>query len=279
MVRIGLAMTIVLLAAAVVEAQITQNFLVSRDNGGDANAPDANAGAAGQVRGAKNPWDEDTSYYDWSTTDLNAWINGNGGRALVQSVEFFVKPITCPGQTTTVGIHVYGLHANIDWAEGNGGDIWTAFNWSMGTAAATYNYAQEYYIDADGDPATTGDRSVDLALSLPWNNGANVGLASNSLRGIRNSLDWDPGDVGNTYYGVALDQAFWVDLLDNENNRGIILWDENDAPGLDENWEVYMRENAGGANAAYLSVTMIPEPVTMSLLVIGAAGMLLRRKR
>lgn len=262
---------VLLLAVSFGSADIVQNFLVSRDGGNDQNNY-ANAGAAGQVRGAKNPWDEDTSYYDWNTEDIDTWIDTNGGRANVLSIDFFLKPVTCPGVGTTIGIQVFGLHSNNDWVEGAGTSIWTSYNWPEGAPAATYQYAQTYWTLV----GTT--KTLDTVNSVRWNNGSNVSLGSTSLRGIRNSLDWDPGDVNNTYYSVALDTAFWTDMLDNEKNRGIILWDENNIPG-DENWEAYMRESAAGANAAYLQVTIVPEPVTMALVTMGAVSVLLKRRR
>lgn len=279
-----LVMSVVLATATWVLAADMQ-FAVNRDAGNDMNAVHTSGGADPNVRGAKNPWDEDTSYYDWDTAAVDAWINANGGRAQVASVEFFIKPYTCPGQGTTVGIQVFTLQSQNDWAEGDGtaynGGSW---NWTQGTPSSTYSNAREYWLVNDnGTPGDTSDdfNQMDAAQTVPWLDAGGTARSINAtqLRGMQNSVDWDPGDVGDVYYGVALDTAFWTDILDNANNRGIILWDELDAPNPDENWQVHMREDAGGANAAYLKVTMVPEPASMTLLVLGGLGVLLRKKR
>ena len=274
----------VALVVSIGVAAPVMDFNVIKDTGNDHGSRNANAGAAGTVRGAKNPWMEDTSYYDWDTAAIEDFINANGGVGMIAKVEFYLMPVTCPGQGTNVGINVFALQSGNDWAEGDGGSIWPAFNWSgPGGPAATYNNAQGYWRWNDaGTPADTSDdfKEDDPTQTLPWTNpvgGAAVGgVDHSSLRPIQNSLDWDPGDVGGVYYGVVLDPAVYLDIIQNPLNRGIILWDLLDAPHPDENWQANMRESG---LPAYLRVTMVPEPASLLLIGLGGLGVLLRKKR
>lgn len=271
---------VLLLVASFASADITQSFVVNRDSGMDMGAPNANAGAAGQVRGAKATWKEDASWYDWDPAPIDAYIAANGGSGSVAKIEFFLKTAsTTPGNVSGKGIQVWTLRSGNDWVEGSGGDIWTNFNWPADTAAVTCNYAQEYW-------TMSGTyKVVDTTRSIPWTNpvsGAATDIRNANVLGLRNSVDWTPG-IGSLpgWYSVQLDTAFWQELLDrmaNPNTRGLILFDLNDA-GENPNWEAYMRENAGGANAAYLQVTMIPEPATLGLIAFGAVTMLLKKRR
>lgn len=277
--------TVVALVASVAIAAPVEEFIVTKDTGNDQNSGNANAGAAQAVRGAKNPWKEDTSYYDWENSqEISDWIDANGGRAMVQKVEFCIRPVTLWGRhdpdPDTVGIHVYGLQLTVDWAEGDGTSIWPAFNWTKRGPAATFNHCQSFYDDVDDTPAS-GDEVLGLD-AIQWTDKDGIArgnVADSNLWPIRNANDliapvqWDSG-----YVCVELDPAFWEDILDNELNRGIILWDMEDCPHPDENWQVYMKEQGAGYEPL-LKVTMIPEPASLALLAIGGVAALIRRKR
>jgi hypothetical protein len=234
---------------------------VSRDDGCDANGWAASAGAANTVRGAKRNWLEDTSFYDWDTAAIDAWIDANGGRSMVENVEFFIRPVTCPGNDSGIGVNVFALRSGSDWVEGDGTSIWVQYNWTQGTPAATYANAQHYWQWNDnGTPTNTTDdyAETDLTNTIPWQltNSAPVGSIGGLARNLQNSVDWVAAQTqANTYVGVVLDKDLWEDLLDNPQNRGIILWALLDPPHPDENWTVYMKE-AGPGYEPYLEVTM-----------------------
>ena len=180
-----------------------------------------------------------------------------------------------------VGIHVYGLKLEHDWAEGDGNNMWGSFNWTEGTAASTYREAACVYTTAGGTlpPAHT-------AACVPWtdqNGVARNNIADSNLWPIRNANDFiSPADrdgwTANPYdICVELDPVFWQDLIYEENNRGIILWDLENLPSPDENWMVYFKDQAGQPNPHL--VIHIPEPASMLLITVGGVGALLRRRR
>lgn len=279
--------------ASLASADVAQNFFVTRDNSVDQNNKDNNLGAAFEdTRGAKQTYEEDSSFFDWNMPAVNSFIDTNGGVANVTGVKLFIKQnadpysTLAPGSTTGKGIRVYLLRSTNDWAEGNGTTPWDpswnnySFNWTTDTAAATYNYAQCYQVGGVLDPTR----------SLRWKNpdtGAEGDIASlytNASPG-RNSLDWTPG-LGalaepERYIGVDLDTVFWQNLLDRTAHpevHGVILWDYENVGG-NNNWWLSTREDGGGGGGAYLEITMIPEPASMTLLAAGVLGLVSRRRR
>jgi len=281
--RNALAFLAVVCVASMAFGQIG-DFDVSKDNGADMNAPDGNAGVAGQVRGAKNPWMEDTSWYGFDKEEIAAWIAANGGNAAVVKVEFCIRPSSLWGRDAAdpdnVGIHVYGLKLAFDWDEGDGNNMWGTFNWTEGTGASTYNHSSAVYTTAGGTapPAHVGSVPWTDAGGTPRNN-----VADPNLWPIRNANDFiSPADrdgwAANPYdICVELDPAFWMDLIYEGDNRGIILWDLENLPHPDENWQVYMKDQDNQPNPHLL--VHIPEPASMLLIAVGGVGALLRRRR
>ena len=275
--------------ASMASAEVTASFNVNRDCSLDSHDAGGNVnGGAGSVemRGAKASWEEDTSLHDWDIGTINAWIASNGGYGNVTKVELFIKPLSDqwstagPGTVTGRGICVNLMLSGVDWAEGDGMDLWTRYNWSEGRAAATFRFAQHYY-------KTEGGVKVDdLDQSVKWQRAD--GTQVDSLRDLYpdatalNSARWTPG-IGapvDVYYGVELDAGFWEALLDRGQTssvRGVILWDHDDA-GTNDNWSFSTRENPSG-DATYLKVTMIPEPASMALLALGGLAMIRRRRQ
>lgn len=260
----------------------SMDFPATKDTGMDMNNANGNAGAAGMVRGAKATWRENSSWYDFNTTEIEAYIAANGGMGMVQKVEFFIRPATLwarPDDTT--GIKVFGIQSQNDWAEGDGGSIWNNYNWTEGSLAATVNYAQHDYTTVGGTlPPADGPGCV------PW---VDVGGTQRTIRDsqmwpIQNANDFiSPADragwAAAPYdIGVVLDPAMVADLLTNPLNRGIILWELVDLGHPDENWQVYMRDQ-GNQPDPYIRVTLIPEPASMLLIAVGGVGALLRRRR
>jgi hypothetical protein len=283
--RKALAFLAVVSVASLALGAPSMDFPVTKDAGMDMNSPNANSGAAGQVRGAKATWWEDCSFYDWNTTEIEAYIAANGGMGMVAKVEFFIRPVALWARDETdpvnIGIGVYGLHSQNDWAEGDGTSIWNNYNWTEGTMAATRNYAQHDYTTAGGTlpPA-------DTVACVPWvePGGNPVELRDTRLRGIQNAVDFiSPADragwAAAPYdIGVQLDPAMVNDLLTNPINRGIILFEYDDLGHPDENWQVYMRDQ-GNQPDPYIRVTLVPEPASMLLIAVGGVGALLRRRR
>jgi hypothetical protein len=283
--RKALAFLAVVSVASLALGAPSMDFPVARDSAFDMNNPNANAGAAGQARGAKATWWENSSWYDWDTTEIEAYIAANGGMGMVAKVEFFIRPVTLWARDETdpanIGIGVYPLLSQNDWAEGDGPSTGGAYNWTEGTLACTRNYAGHDYTTVGGTlpPA-------DTVACVPWvePGGNAVEIRDTRLRGPKNLVDFispvDRAGWAAAPYdiGVVLDPAFVADLLTNPINRGIILWEYDDLGHPDENWGVYLSEQ-GNQPDPYIRVTLVPEPASMLLIAVGGVGALLRRRR
>ena len=163
-------------------------------------------------------------------------------------------------------VQIRTLNVDDDWAEGDG--MWNIFDWSAGTAASIYQYAQGRYTDVDGLPGT-GDEVLDTANSIPWKD--ENGVAASNLRllpySYQNAVDFAASSADHgTYVGVVLDDdldplntnLLVNDLLNNPKNRGLRTW-KNDWI----NEKVDFREQDGGIYAPYLEVTVGRAPVTV----------------
>lgn len=295
--RVLAAVVVVFVAAAMVQATVSQNFSVVKDGGADRYSGNTVAnGGAPHFRGAKATWREDLSFHAFNNAAISAFITANGGAANIQSATLYFAPQSWAGPAPdgTAGIQVRQLISGVDWAEGNGDWNNGTFSWDANTADASYLYAQTYWkMDANDNAVIDTDRSVpwssanntrqyDPQLGYVDGNSASGGLRDMLLNGpnytgaegLVNSAVWTPpaGAALDAYYPVALDKAFLLDTISNANCRGIMLYDANSVAW--SNWEVWMRE---GGKGAYISLTMVPEPATMALLALG--GLLIARRR
>ena len=277
----GIVLLVVASLASAALGVPQMQFYVDRDNGFDENAVLADGGAESSVRGAKKSWREDVSAYGWDAEAISNWIAANGGMAAVQKVELFIMPKSDP-LTGAAGIRVGAFYSQNDWVEGDGTHYnWGSLNWSEGTGAATYSYAETYWKWTDD---THTAKEVDTALTKAWTDLAGNPLPPGGDNGFDdapttwNSTNYFGQNGANAYSSVVVDMSLFEDLLDPDTTyaRGLYLADMNNSAG-NENWEVYMKE-AGADKAAYLEVT-VPEPATMLLLGLGGLGVLIRRKR
>lgn len=281
-------------ASLAVADPVSQIFYSTKDSAFDEGNRDCNQGAVSSQRAAKNPSMEDCSLYGFDKAGMLAFVNANGGWGNLQSATFNLTPsgtITDNGK----GIWVGAIHSLTDWAEGNGsGSLFGSFNWTGTTVAAvTHNYAQEYWIYS----GTT--KVADTVNSIPWTD-----LAGNPIPHTNNTdgfnalpvVLWNNGKLTESgtatpdlaykyrpfndlvYNSVPLDSRFIQDLVTNDNNRGIRLWDKDDING-NENWMAYFKEYTGTSRDPYIEITLIPEPATLSLVTMGAVSLLMRKRR
>ena len=254
LIRLTVIVASLALPVGIAEAE-TRQFLANRDVGiNGANGEGfTNTGASGRVRGAK--FTQHAALFDWDTEMIKTFLEENTGKA---SVTFFIFATGTPDPDNDVFIET--VESRNDWLEGDGNSgCCHNFAWTSGTAAVTHEYAQTVYRTGPVGP------ELDAAESVPWINDEdgsqftfmNRGGGGMAMPNFVNSIplsqmDWQVDE----YTGVPLDEDLFNDLINNPENRGLRLA----ARGNPSNWTVTMREQAGGTEAAYLEVTVEPDP-------------------
>jgi len=248
--RVAACMVVLTVVSAESAMAQVEVFPVNRDVGinGYPGEEYTNTGASPTVRGAK--YRQHAALFDWDTEAIKVFLAANPGQV---SATFSIYPLGTPDTDVTVQT----VESLEDWVEGDGaGGCCQIFSWTEGTPAVTHFYAQTFYLPG---PVEDPDQSV------PWLNDEdgsqygfmNTGPGGGALPNFINStpLELASWEVG-TFISVPLDEDLFTDLLENENNRGLRLA----APTSGSNWMVSMKEQAGGAEAAFLEVTVIPQP-------------------
>ena len=83
--------------------------------------------------------------------------------------------------------------------------------------------------------------------------------------------------VTNNVASVVIDANIISAMINDGNNRGLRTGTYGVQTG-GSNFRISDREDSGGAKAAYLEATVVPEPTSMLLLLVGACFLPLRRK-
>jgi len=303
----------VVLAHTDPDPPVPNRFYPNRDNGNNYNDGEVpnNRGKVAWIRGAKGQWGE-TYYCDFDTDAIQAWMDANPLGVDEQYVwTFSIQPNgSWPNDNDPAGYEaeVWTLNLQNDWAEGDGMDAFSAYNWTPGTLAATDFYAQHSWKLVGGLPAD------DVANCVPWvdQEGNTHGryIYSNELHKIQNSenfwANYEYYTDGYTRASVVLDEAVWQDLMTNEFNRGLALngttgWQNSTIYSTDQdnaNQEPYIEitiepipqplpwpgdtnddDKVDGADyTVWADGTNVPEPATLLLVLVGA-GVAIRRKR
>jgi len=299
------------LTAADAMGQVTMQFPVNRDVGIDAWSADtvnsladtealSNAGTAdfsitdegqqGAVRARKN--DQHGMVLDFDTAAMDAFLQANPGTA---TWTFSLRNATEGQQQIPSDVSIVTVESTNDWAEGDGTINFANFNWTAGTAAATYFYAQTVYNTVGGAPV------LDTANSLQWidpdsgpyvfttreavygtaatgvpdtvgtglvANGAGVpGVSVGPTPEFTNASLFATADLQNAfdtdeYATVDLDAQIVDALINDENNRGLRFGPLAGSGGgsSSSNWNIFTREcddTALGQCAPFLEVTII----------------------
>ena len=262
-------------------AAVADTFDATRDNSvlGHSMERLINHGSMPDNRIAKSA--QHVMVMDFDTGAMKAFQTANPlGVGEYYKYELFLHVRSGWGAAPTA-VQIRTLNAGDDWAEGDGAD-WNDFNWTVGTPASIYRYAQAFYTDVDGLPGT-GDEVLDVVNSIPWRTEGGVPVSNLSALPYyyQNHLDFTASSADEGFYvGVVLDDdteplntnLVVNDLLNNPKNRGLRTWKNDYA-----NERVGFREQSGGA--PYIELTIVPEPAT--ILIVTAAGlpMLLKRRR
>ncbi len=125
--------------------------------------------------------------------------------------------------------------------------------WVEGTGAAT--------VSGDGATYDTYDGTNNWATS-----------GGDYTDGLARSVT----TVRGAYFGIDITSMvqYWID--NGGSNKGLIIVNDAEVP----NFDINSKDEVSGTRAAYLVVdAVVPEPATMTLLAIGAFGVLARRRR
>ncbi len=254
-------------------------------------AGEGNAGDDSTIRAGKGArtWGEQAlvEWNDSRTVAIGAWIEGQlaANRLAMADVAGLGKAVVnvqyqfsgafrdSPGKVVAIET----VWSNNQWAEGTGTSVDRQLAWDMGTKAATWMSAQRAFIDADGDPLTVNDRTIDPANSVDWwdpVSGAHD-QAFDDLSGTLNTvmftgtLTHSPDHGSIQFNSVDLDYAFWRDLLSNVQAEGTMYETHYNCVGIrqyrgpgctDDNWQMYTKEQWGGDAAPRLVITIRPAP-------------------
>jgi len=214
--------------SALAEKDFTYTFQADRDNSNNTNEQHNNTG------GSDHGYCGDVGtgyqfYVDWDTAAMKAqtdpvgypidyelWIHfeGNGGWGH-WGLDWSWNRIAT-------------VWSENDWVEGNGAsyDYDTDYNWTT-AKAATHLYAQ------DVKPGQTGTVTWDFPGNPAKGHAANPGCtfvdtyySGGTVVSIANSAKYHMGQGHVRYgdHGCSLDQAVMDDMYDNENNRGLVVY-------------------------------------------------------
>jgi hypothetical protein len=269
---------------------VTRDAQIYSFDSGSANEQAANGGANTSIR--TNRYNQNTTIMDFDTNAMAAFLAANPGAAT------WKLHVNVLDKTHNGNVSVQTVESTNDWAEGDGVFTGSSFNWTAGTAAATYFYAETYY---KPDPANPSRMVVDTALSKRWidpdtasgtylftkrnSNGIFYGVPG-SVSGsptpqFTNSATFLQTDLNDSVEdaSVVIDPAIINAMITDPNNRGMrfgIFGVPGSGVENDSNARIYTREQSG--KGAYLEVTVVPEPTSLMLLVGGVCGLALRRR-
>lgn len=140
----------------------------------------------------------------------------------------------------------------------------------------------------DGSGAGANFWALEDLLGLRQNNGnASGGLQQITdagqiyLKDAAGNLQIVTGGDVNAWQSYVLDEAFLMDIAAGAEHKGLVFTSQISNAGLSADWNnvaFYAKEQAGGVDAAYLSVTVLPEPATLAILALGGLALLRRRR-
>jgi hypothetical protein len=208
--------------------------------------------------------------HDWMVANLPTYAaTGAGAKQAIAdgvlTVQFGIAQRSTNWAGKTGGVSTITVPSGT-WSEGDrnsNGSIDNDGNWGSGTAATYYNPNDK--LPADGGFlglgwGTAGDQNLRYVTE---------GVVTNST----NMTGWS-ATVADSYALVALDGTLVQALLDDPHTVGLRL----KGTGANNSQHSWYREN-GDATAPELVFSVVPEPATMALLLIGGLPVLALRRR
>jgi hypothetical protein len=241
---------------AMADATAVQNFYDTKDAGllGHSAENLSNAGGATQVRFAKARQHFLIMDFDWDA--INAFVAANIEPGYIAHYKL---RLTTSSDATGLEVAINTIQmdaAGMDWDEGDGPMDYALFNWTT-PYAATY---------VDPDMTNVGGTGPNKWM---WGNQFDAGRNDLSTRNL-NTMQ-----MGDGASWVRLTQSF-MDLQSTlPVAAGIYTYDLN---AVYSNARVYT-DDQNQSSQPMIEVSFVPEPASMSLLVIGGVVALIRRKK
>ncbi len=260
----------------------TAQFDVTRDVGilGHGAEQASNAGGAGSIRPYKS--NQNTLILDFDTVAMSNFLAANPGTAT-----WTLNVNVHSTHTGSDDISIQTVESTNDWAEGdaafNGGNL----NWTPGTKAATYLYAQTAYSGTLIDKPSSlkwmdPDSGVYTFTKRGFNGnayGAAGSIDGNPTPEFTNSASLLAGDlVGDAVASVVIDSNIIDAMINDVNNRGLRTGTYGVQSG-GSNFKIFTREQNGKGAFLEVTVTPVPEPSSILLLMAGIALLPRRRRR
>jgi hypothetical protein len=213
---------------------------------------------------------------DFDTAAMGSFLAANPGTAvwtLGVQVKDFIQEIPLAHD-----IAILTVESVNDWAESNGSQGATNFNWNQAEAAATFFYAQTRYtgepgagtldaanslewVDPDSGPYTFTNRTPNYAMfGVPTTVGGGPtakaptpAFTNSQLFGASQLYnDWFNGDISK----VVIDNVIINAMINDEYNRGLRFGPLVNS--ITSNWRIFDSEQSGGIFAPFLEVTITP---------------------
>lgn len=192
--------------------------------------------------------------FDWNrasiVTNLEGWARTNGWSGLQEAyqhgavkVEFAIRVSSGLTEGDGKALRVGFFNSETAWADGNGYDQDTNYNWDTNTAAVTASYAVDWRPGDTGAQTPTKwrdngtDRNYWYELSVQYNSAVLTNM------------------VPNTYNYVTLDPTLWWNYLHSTKAGAGLNTAATTYLAASENISVYSRK-AGTASCPRLRVTI-----------------------
>jgi hypothetical protein len=302
---------VVCIALSVAMADVTQTFVTTADTGMDGSGLHHTRGADSQIRVGKGNFNSgEMGAYQFNTTAIKSFINSNlGGESLVNAiaegkiaVSFSVVCSDDAGGNTAHQVGVSDVFTNNSIIEGPGpaspmgpGDDdpynWTNSGYGLNdiapyAQATTMDSPADYYGAVMGGGDGTwyntergwyGQQFKNLSGTMNLGQyGTTGGVLTNWVVNQRNSVQLDDNLWAEYIYGLdnltGAPSPYATTML---KTYGL---DNYDPSEVNLNVCVYTKEYAAGAYAPELTVTVVPEPASLSLLALGGLAMLRGKK-
>lgn len=272
-------------------AALEVDFNVTKDAGilGAGGEDASNAGGASSARCVKWRQHSVLMDFDWDGIAAEIAAQETAGNAFVKA-ELRLTEAYGSLEGVAFAINAQYLESNstgdLDWDEGTGQFNYANYNWDWvtgGMAATSHSPSTTYDGTTEGNDGDNWIWGGNHDYESFWN------YRNNAMQNSQLAIFAADGE-SSTVVMVELDMAMLEEQAQADiDGDGFVVEDGYSAPGIPCGIYTYDKMSFGSNGAIYLDdqnasvapmikLTFVPEPATMSLLVIGA-GALLRKKR